>query len=261
MTIDQAKNKLVSWCLAQVGNREGANNWNKYADGQMTAFLGWYAQNQPWCDTFCKAAFIECFGLQKAAEMLYEKVGQGSILCRQSAQYFKDNGAFYKRPEVGDQAFFYRNGEINHTGIVVEVKDLFFSCVEGNSGDKVAQHTYSIGAIDLAGFGRPNWAMVATDATETPAEPAEPPENNPVPILPHYHSYQYNVRLNLLKSGDSGPLVRMVQILLNAYGYDCDETAKMDEATVNAVVAFQTKNGLTADGEVGGQTYKKLFYL
>ena len=32
MTIQEAKAKLVAWCLEQVGYTEGANNWNKYAE-------------------------------------------------------------------------------------------------------------------------------------------------------------------------------------------------------------------------------------
>ena len=49
MTIAEAKNKLVAWCLGEVGYHEGTNNWNKYAE-KWTQAGGWNAQNQPWCD-------------------------------------------------------------------------------------------------------------------------------------------------------------------------------------------------------------------
>ena len=61
MTITEAKNKLVAWCLAQVGYAEGGNNWNKYAP-KWTAAGGWNAQNQPWCDIFVDCGFIEDSG-------------------------------------------------------------------------------------------------------------------------------------------------------------------------------------------------------
>lgn len=32
MNIQEVKQILINWCNAQVGTREGANNWNKYAE-------------------------------------------------------------------------------------------------------------------------------------------------------------------------------------------------------------------------------------
>ena len=61
MTENEAKQKLIRWAEAQVGTREGANNWNKYAKG-MEKLYGWDVQNQPWCDIFVDAGFVECFG-------------------------------------------------------------------------------------------------------------------------------------------------------------------------------------------------------
>ena len=142
MTIQEAKNKLVNWCLEQVGYTEGANNWNKYAP-KWTAAGGWNAQNQPWCDLFTDVAFIECFGVAAACAMTYQPMGAGSALCKQSAQSYKGNGAFYQRPEVGDQVFFYASGDINHTGIVIRVVGGSIVTVEGNSSDQVAERCYS----------------------------------------------------------------------------------------------------------------------
>ena len=72
-------------------------------------------------------------------------------------------------------------------------------------------------------------------------------------------TYEYSVRLGLLKEGMEDPQVRTVQQLLTAKGYEPGEAdGIMGEATVGAVRAFQENSGLLADGEVGGDTWSKL---
>ena len=72
-------------------------------------------------------------------------------------------------------------------------------------------------------------------------------------------TYEYTVRLGLLKEGMEDPQVRTVQQLLAAKGYEPGEAdGIMGEATVGAVRAFQENSGLLADGEVGGDTWSKL---
>lgn len=72
-------------------------------------------------------------------------------------------------------------------------------------------------------------------------------------------TYEYTVRLGLLKEGMEDPQVRTVQQLLAAKGYEPGEAdGIMGEATVGAVRAYQENSGLLADGEVGGDTWSKL---
>ena len=72
-------------------------------------------------------------------------------------------------------------------------------------------------------------------------------------------TYEYSVRLGLLKESMEDPQVRTVQQLLAAKGYEPGEAdGIMGEATVGAVRAFQENSGLLADGEVGGDTWSKL---
>lgn len=72
-------------------------------------------------------------------------------------------------------------------------------------------------------------------------------------------SYEYSVKLGLLKEGMEDVQVRTVQQLLAAKGYEPGEAdGIMGEATVGAVRAFQENSGLLADGEVGGDTWSKL---
>lgn len=164
MTTSEAKQRLCDWLKSQVGYREGINNWNKYAEIQgVEQLYGIRIQNLPWCDILTDAAFISCFGLEKGAAMTYQRVGRGSALCRDSAQYFVDNGAFTMLPEIGDVVFFYYDGDINHMGIVVDVSGDCITVVEGNANDMVIESTYRIDDSIIAGYGRPRWDLVADE--------------------------------------------------------------------------------------------------
>lgn len=260
MTIQEAKNILVTWCDAQVGTREGSNNWSKYAeDSRLQQLYGWNAQNQPWCDLFTDEAFITCFGLQRAAAMTYQPIGAGSAACRFSAQFFKNNGAWYQLPEVGDVIFFFYDGDINHQGIVVKVESGIVKTVEGNSSDMVARRSYAIGSAQIAGYGRPKWSVIdGADAkpSETPAPAPSEPEEMPYSYFP----YVYAVRVNLLKKGSYGPQVMHMQQLLKANGFDCGEIdGKFGAATEVALRAFQESVGIVVDGEWGGESFNALW--
>lgn len=254
MTAEDAKRKLCLWAESQLGYHESDGNNNKYADTPgLAEMYGWNPQGQPWCDVFVDSGFIECFGLENACKMTYQPMGGGSALCKQSAQYYKDSGAFYLRPEVGDQVFFYASGDINHTGVVVRVAGGSIVTVEGNSSDQVAERCYSAGDSKIAGYGRPNWAAVEGNVLPTPViEPvAEPDEPR-----------HYELRFPYLSKGSTGDFVRVVQTLLQArniycgsYGADGD----FGPGTEKGVRDFQRRNGLTPDGIVGPDTGAALF--
>lgn len=254
MTIEQAKEKLISWVTAQLGIREGANNYNKYAeDPRLVKLYGWSLQNQPWCDLFTDEAFVECFGLETGAAMTYQRIGAGSAACRQSAQFFRDNGAFVQTPEPGDVVFFYYDGAINHQGIVVRVAGGSIVTVEGNSADAVSERTYQIGDSKIAGYGRPKWSLAADPGAAEDAHPAEP-----APVTKHGSCV---ARIPMLAQGDKGPAVAALQAALHARKYAIGAAGidgDFGPATEAAVKNYQSQNALEADGEVGSMTWAKL---
>ena len=169
MTRNEAISKLLTWANAQIGTTESGDNWNKYAQN-MSAAYGWNVQNQPWCDVFVDAGFVECFGIENAAKMTYQPIGGFSAACRYSAAYFSAHDAFTQQPEPGDQIFFRdAEGVINHTGIVVSAGGGIVRTIEGNSGDAVRSNAYGIGTSTIAGYGRPNWSVVAGSDKNVPA--------------------------------------------------------------------------------------------
>lgn len=257
MTIEQAKYKLLSYALDQLGYHESGDNWNKYAAmPEMTQLLGWDAQNQPWCNIFVNACFIACFGLETGAAMLYQPIGSGSALCRASADFFKAAGAWIERgrtPEPGDVIFFYRSGDINHMGIVSRVAGGSIVTVEGNSSDSVAERCYGVGDGGIAGYGRPRWELAAEDINVPGNEPAEPDATE---------KRFYTLHLPYLSKGNVGDAVWVLQTLLQAHNISCGPCGAdkdFGSDTKKAVRQFQQKQGLTPDGIVGPETGAALF--
>lgn len=253
ITADEAKRKLCLWAEQQLGYHEGDGNSNKYADTPgLSEMYGWKPQNQPWCDVFVDSGFIDCFGLAAACAMTYQRMGEGSALCRQSAQYYKDAGAFYHTPELGDQIFFYSSGDINHTGIVVGVATGSVTTIEGNSSDMVAKRLYSTSDSKIAGYGRPDWTAVEGKDVQTPIN--EPVANDtPEKAEPRH----YELRLPYLQNGDTGDAVWVVQTLLQARNIYCGPwgaDGDFGNGTEKAVKDFQRRHNLTIDGVVGPET-------
>ena len=264
MTINEAKNKLIEWARNEIGYYEGNNNWNKYAPLWEKAG-GWNAQNQPWCDIFVDTGFIECFGIELASKLTYQPIGSFSALCSASAQFYKNNKAWYITPEVGDQVFFYSGGGINHTGIVETVSGGYFTTIEGNSSDMVARRNYYVGNSYVSGFGRPNWNIVqfsndsnSNGNTNTIPSSNTSSSNTSTPNTSQSNSNTQNV-YPLIKRGSSKKIaVRSMQELLNKKGYDLGKWGVDGDFgwdTFKALKEFQRKNGLEVDGECGNYSW------
>lgn len=257
MTISEAKAKLIAWCNDQVGYTEGANNWNKYAP-EWTEAGGWNAQNQPWCDVFVDVGFIETFGIALASKLTYQPKGGFSALCSASAQFYKNNGAYYYSPEVGDQVFFNVSGGINHTGIVVKVSGGTIETVEGNSSDAVRRNVYATGSSYINGYGRPNWGIFSSNDTDsvTTGENTKPSAPEPDDNL-----FAVEFTVPLLKQGDANVYVKIAQLLLMKEGYTLPRwgaDGDFGSETRNAVERFQKDKGLVVDSIVGQATWKAL---
>ena len=267
MTIQEAKNKLISYAQGEIGYHEGANNYNKYAP-LWTQAGGWNAQSQPWCDLWYDVAMIQCFGLDLASKLTYQPIGSFSALCSASARFYKNNGAWYTTPEVGDQVFFYSGGDINHTGLVETVSGGYFTTIEGNSSDMVARRSYYIGNSYVAGFGRPNWSVVqfynsnnnsssnnnqSSNTNNNSSSNSNSSSNNTTTPASGTNFYP------LITRGSSKKIaVRAIQQLLIKRGFNCGGWGTDGDfgwGTYQSLRDFQRQNNLTVDGECGAFTW------
>lgn len=177
MNEDQAIKKLISTASAEIGYMEkasnknldvktanaGKGNYTKYARDLVKLIGSPYAQGAAWCDMFVDWCFIQTFGKDNAKKML----GGWSAYTPTSADLYKKAKRFYQSPAVGDQIFFKNSERINHTGIVVNVTSTAVYTIEGNSSNKVQNCSYSLKDKSIAGYGRPNWSVVATKEEPT----------------------------------------------------------------------------------------------
>ena len=178
--------KVVALAKSYVGTGEepkgsNRNRFAKMIDEKFPDFYNGKKNGSAWCDEFVDAIFLEAFGEEEALRLLCQPKKSCGAGCKYSAQYYKNAGRWFDKPEVGDQIFFYVGGDINHTGIVTKVDDKKVYTTEGNSGDMVKDHSYSLSNPKIAGYGRPAWN---DDVVSDPVEPAEPvaaPAPAPIP--------------------------------------------------------------------------------
>ena len=177
--------KVVSLAKSYVGTAEepkgsNRNRFAKMIDEKFPDFYNGKKNGSAWCDEFVDAIFLESFGEEEALRLLCQPKKSCGAGCKFSAQYYKQAGRFFDKPEVGDQIFFYVGGDINHTGIVTKVDDKKVYTVEGNSGDMVKAHSYNKdGNKKIAGYGRPMWKEESQTIADTaPTKPIQKPQND-----------------------------------------------------------------------------------
>lgn len=272
--------KLIAWLNEQEGYPEGPGNWNKYA-ARLDAIPGltWGAkQNLPWCGEFVLAAFVECFGVDKALELLCSPKPTGIPVCSIAAGYFLNTNRWGKTPQVGAVIFFRVNGEIGHTGVVTAVGMGAITTVEGNSSDRVARREYPIGDTAIAGYGYPRWELLGEDTNVPTTEEDRlddfrdfaAPEvtdtnagDKPEPLI------TCTLDLPLLREGDESEAVRSAQRLLIARGFPCGGSwsgryrrelpdGEFGPKTAESVKAFQDQQDLPETGEIDGATWAAL---
>ena len=255
MTRDEAIHALVEKAYSQVGYREGANNWNKYAaDPRITKLFGWDLQNQPWCAVFTHWLFIDTFEFENGVAMTYG----GSAACRYDADFFKNHGAWSTVPEKGAVIYFYANGAINHQGVVVDVSGATITTVEGNYSDMVSKNTYYTGDSAIAGYGIPNWDLVTT------AEPSG--EDDDEPDLTYFSSFSFSKGYGI---GDPKPEVKIWQSFLAAWGYDLGRygiDGEFGNDTYNATLQWQQKakdldSIIVVDGQVDNDDWDTIVWI
>lgn len=162
-------------------NANGKYNMFAY---ELDALGDWYngkKNGYDWCDVFVDWLMYKSFGEDIALKVLYQPHKSLGAGVKYSAQYYKDNKAFFDKPKPGDQIFFgdKKSGTWYHTGIVTEVTSTYVNTVEGNASAKfdgkkyasaVAAFRYPLTYSTIIGYGRPNYAVVKDDGEKEPEQ-------------------------------------------------------------------------------------------
>ena len=180
MTKDAAIKRVLAIARNEIGYPEkasnaqlddpqanaGHGNFTKYARDldRIPGFYNTPKQGAMWCDVWYDWVLVAAFGPELAKQLLCQPNGSAGAGCSFSMSYYQQHGQFHvSDPQPGDQIFFtYAPGEISHTGIVEKVEGGTVTTIEGNTSDMVARRSYAIGDSRIAGYGRPDWALVSS---------------------------------------------------------------------------------------------------
>lgn len=164
----EKKNGDLNYLYEKTANA-GYANYTKYGRDMHLLYPAVMDYPAAWCDCFVDWCFMKAYGVSNARKML---AGDFNDYTVESAQLYKDKGAWYDTPEVGDQVFFKNDYRICHTGIVVDIlkNANMIVVVEGNTsasdrtraddkvvpnGGGVFQKFYKLSNPKIAGYGRP----------------------------------------------------------------------------------------------------------
>ena len=220
----------ISIASAEVGYHEGSNNHTKYGDTMHQLQPRNMDKNAAWCDAFVDWVIYQtCKRFGHGAETARKVLcGDFDDYTYNSVNLYKKAGRWSQTPHRGDQIFFGGSG---HTGIVVSASGGIVNTIEGNKGDEVRKCSYSKNSPSIIGYGRPRYDLIGTVDAE---------------------SEEYE--MPLIKRGDKGKAVKILQIILGDLAVD----GSFGPATQAAIIAFQKKHNLEADGIVGKETWRAL---
>ena len=142
---------LVEVARTQVGYHEGTNNYTKY--NVWFGSLNGYGYNYAWCQTFV----AWCANQAGIPTSMIPRVS-GTV---SGMDFFKKNGTWKDAgitPEKGDIIYLHSKSSSGyHVGIVADVSGGQISTIEGNSSDRVAERSYSVGNSSIVGYGCPEY--------------------------------------------------------------------------------------------------------
>lgn len=236
----------------EVGYREGAYNWTKYA----AEMYGGKYQNQAWCGVWTDWCLAQANLLQGEPSSVWTPGGATS---------YQRAGRWISRAGValpGDVVYFDWGGsqsvqQIDHVGLVEAVTPDYILTIEGNtSGDWQGSQSNGDGVYRrkrprsaIVGFGRPQYE-IPTPVPPQPIDWAALRRMAAAKILNEGFGSTGTV-----KEGSGGRDVLLWQRALNLIqNARLVEDGSFGPATKRAVMAFQRAVGIGADGIAGNLT-------
>ena len=155
-------------------------------------------------------------------------------------------------PDVPGVILYHVNssGTMTHTGVyigdgyAVEARAAKYGVVKTLVKDRTWTHWAALPGV-----------LTGEEITLAPSEP-ETKQETTVTTEP---SASGVIAMNTLRNGSKGTQVKVLQFLLNEFGYDCGEADGIfGKKTTAAVKEYQKAKGLTADGICGKNTWTRI---
>ena len=266
-------NKVVEQALAWLGKNE--------KDGSHKEIIDIYNSHKPlargykvkytdaWCATFVSAVAIK---------LNYTSIIPTECGCPQMIKLFQNLGCWIENenrtPNIGDIIFYDwddngvgdNTGNPDHVGIVEKVSNGKITVIEGNYSNSVKRRTLDVNGKYIRGYGVPKYDKTTTTQTST--------ETNSVlawqkaAIADGYKFPKYGAdgiwgaeceavaKKAICKKQLVYKNKNLTKIIQKAVGVETD--GKFGNQTKNAVIKWQKLMGLTVDGVVGINTWKKI---
>lgn len=229
-----------------------------------------------WCATTVSAAAIKL----GYTDIIPTECGCGEMikLFQKIGSWVEDDAYVPKPADVifydwNDSGVGENKGYPEHVGVVEIVKDGTITVIEGNYHNSVQRRNIKVNGKNIRGYGVPKY-----DAEVKPVEkPVEKPKTKVNVKVLEWQNAAINDGFKFPKYGADGEwgaecesvakkaIVKkrliytnknLTKIVQKAVGVKVD--GKCGKDTRAAIIAYQKKNGLTADGEVGLNTWKKI---
>lgn len=237
--LEKKSNKSLNSKTANAGSA----NYTKYGRDMHKLYPSVMDFPASWCDAFVDWCFQKAYGVSNAKGLLG---GNFDDYTPNSAQLYKNKGAWGTTPKIGAQIFFKNSKRICHTGLVYDFDSKYVYTVEGNTsgvsgvvanGGGVCKKKYVRTNSRIAGYGYPNYDTETTVTNTTSTEKAS------------------DVKMTTIKKGSKGKAVEVWQIII---GTEPDGIFGTD--TQNKTIAFQKKafpnDKNQWDGIVGDKSWK-----
>ena len=200
-----------------------------------------------WCATFVTACAIKC----GATDIVPKECS-----CNKMIELFKKLGAWVESdahvPAPGDIMFYDwddtgkgdNTGVSDHVGIVEKVSGGTITVIEGNYQNACKRRTMRVDGKYIRGYGVPKYDVDPTLVTAT-----------------------VSVYLPILRRGDKGEYVKLLQYLLNLHGCTDSKNKPLEtdgsfgSATRYALATFQSREELKSDCICGPATWTELLKI